>query len=561
MSTALGIIGVPQSRFKVSVNVSVAVVTATFSVISPDIIAYANISTSSCVSTYSINNSNIKSDSNVIVSECTANYSINPPVIKSNAIVIFDICTSIYSINTPTIYIATVVHPDVCLALYNCNSPIVPLPTIIVIQNANIAAYSIPSVTVHIPAIFSVSESTAAYSINNVSVIVEKYVNVDSCIAAYSVINPEIHANCTILINLCISNYSINSTNINAKSITNSTVCSSQYSINNPNLILGIIVYPTPCVAVYSIPTSIIQPDECIANYLIPDVTVYLLLTVHPTVCTANYSVISPILFNETIVSPASSMLEFYVSPYYKISSGGIPNYRDISKMPTLWLRKCNGHDYENERKLYRKLVTEAYNKFGVCMTYYIVSYDTQYDRIWGEDNDRRFIRRFDIMCYFPLQTEEKMWTKFAIEGIDNFSIFSSKNHFRTASTYGHTLVAGNIGRNTYPIYVPKDGDIIQSKYNKYLYEITNVKEESMMMHLSKTYTWEFVIKPFMDEHLSFDSATSASMSNIHSFVDTNDILGINSDVQSAFSAIEYAPKSCERDSGAGSGGLPFNGW
>ena len=258
-----------------------------------------------------------------------------------------------------------------------------------------------------------------------------------------------------------------------------------------------------------------------------------------------------------TYVLPASSILQLYTSPYYQVEAGGIANFLDTSDMPDEWLRKCDGQDYENERETYRDLTTEAYNKFGVCLTYYIVSYDTKYDKIWGEDNNRRFIRKFDIMGFYPLNTEEKMWTKFAIQGIDEFSIFVSKDHFRVACTYGDTKVVGNIGPGTYPIYVPKVGDVIQSLYNKYLYEITAIKEEAMMVHLSKRYVWELVVKPYMDEHLSLDPTTSASMGNVSAFVDTNpDILNVSNQAISAAAATAYKPKSCElspRD--------PFAGW
>jgi hypothetical protein len=274
----------------------------------------------------------------------------------------------------------------------------------------------------------------------------------------------------------------------------------------------------------------IIEPTTLSATYSIPDVTI-------------------PIYLNPSIMT-------LYVSPYYTVKSGGIPNWNTLSNMPNEWIRKCGGKDYSNEKQLYRKAVTEAYNRFGICMTYYIVSYDTAYDKIWGEDNDRRFVRKFDIMAYYPLNTEEKMWTKFAIQGIDNFSIFVSKDHFREACTYGNTVVPGNIGPDTYSTYVPKVGDVIQSKYNDYLYEVVTVKEESMMFHLDKHYVWELIVNPYKDMHLRLDAVTSASMNNLSADMNIADIFNIEQIVASAVSAVEYTPRSREmppRD--------PFGGW
>ena len=368
-----------------------------------------------------------------------------------------------------------------------------------------------------------------------------KTVHPTPCSATYSINTPAIKGKCNEFPSICSAVYSINNSDIICKANEFADVCTLTYTINSPTEYGKANTYPDICSASYEIVIPFFP--RATAN-------------VFPETTSAEYNILNVLAGSITYVRPAASTLIFYVSPYYQVEAGGIPNYRDISKMPTIWLRKCNGMDYENERKLYRKVTTEAYNKFGVCMIYYVVSYDTQYDKIWGEDNNRRYIRRFDIMCRFPLPTEEKMWTKFAIEGIDNFSIFCSKNHFRTASTYGNTLVAGNIGQGTYPIYVPKNGDVLQSKYNKYLYEIVTVKEEAMMVHLSKSYVWDFVIKPYMDEHISLDPTTSASMGPISPFVSPNDIFKVNPEAQQQAGVIDYTQKSCEISPPA-----PFDGW
>jgi len=256
-------------------------------------------------------------------------------------------------------------------------------------------------------------------------------------------------------------------------------------------------------------------------------------------------------------VQVSSSSIEIYVSPYFSIKAGGIPNYDAYDVMPTSWLRKYGGHDYSSERRLFKKLVTECYNLHGVELTYFITSYDTHYDRIWGEDCDRRFIRKFDFMAKYQLNTEEKMWTKFAIEGIDNFSIFVSKEHFRVASTFSDRRVRGNIGRSTYASVVPKSGDIIQSKYNNYLYEIITVKEEAMMPHLSKEYVWELIVSPFRDDHIKLDSATSASMDQISAYTNKDsDIFNIKDVLASAVSAVDYQPETDESDPRD-----PWGGW
>jgi hypothetical protein len=257
-----------------------------------------------------------------------------------------------------------------------------------------------------------------------------------------------------------------------------------------------------------------------------------------------------------TVVRPSASYSDSYVSPYYTVKSGGIPNYNKHSKMPSIWLRKCGGMDYDSERNMFRKNINEAYTKFGVPMVYFITTYDTTYDRIYGEDCDRRYTRRFEFKARFGLQTEESMWGKFARYGIDNFPLWVSKDHFRVMSTYGHDLVAGNIGKNTYPSVVPKEGDIIQSKYNKYLYEIISAKENDAQFHLSRHYVWDLTVKPYTNNSLSLDPDTSASMSEIIQYNNINDIFGISADLAAKIPDVEY-PTSADtvpvRD--------PFGGW
>ena len=82
---------------------------------------------------------------------------------------------------------------------------------------------------------------------------------------------------------------------------------------------------------------------------------------------------------------------------------------------------------YNNDKNLMAVVVNEAINKFGVCMEYYIITYNTNYDRIWGEDNNRCYIRSFEFMAKYDLPREDKIWTKFGIEGTDELTLWISK--------------------------------------------------------------------------------------------------------------------------------------
>lgn len=205
------------------------------------------------------------------------------------------------------------------------------------------------------------------------------------------------------------------------------------------------------------------------------------------------------------------SMLELPSASADQSISGAYLQYPDV---PNEYITKCvtsnyggSVGNYNNERELYDVMVTEAYNKHGVCMDFYVTSYNTSHDKIWGEDNNRQYVRRFEIMAFFNLPREERLWSKFGIEGMDSFSMYVSKRHFWEASQYNDVRT----NPNAFPPYIPKAGDYIFAKYNKYIYEIVEVKDEVMMNLLSKQHVWEFMVKPFKDGKIAVSPLTSAA--------------------------------------------------
>ena len=118
-------------------------------------------------------------------------------------------------------------------------------------------------------------------------------------------------------------------------------------------------------------------------------------------------------------------------------------------------------------------------------------------------------------MGWYQLPREEKLWAKFGIVGMDQFSVLVSKRHFKVASQFDFA-VNDPIG---YGEYIPKIGDIMLAQYNGYLYEIVDIKEETGMQLLSKQHIWEFIVKPYKDEHLSLSASTSATIGYIAPYV------------------------------------------
>ena len=224
-----------------------------------------------------------------------------------------------------------------------------------------------------------------------------------------------------------------------------------------------------------------------------------------------------------------------------------MPSYLDYDKVPNQWFTKtkrADGSDpYANERELFDLWITEAYNKMGVTLTYYAVSFDTSYDKLFGEDNDRRIARKFDFMAFYSLPREEKLWSKFGIEGMDSFSMFVSKRHFNTVSQYDFA----KDDPTTYNSYTPKIGDIINSQYNNYYYEITDVKEEAGMFLLSKQHVWELIVKPFRNEHFNLSASTSADMGAIGTIIDTEDPFNVKDFIKDNKDEVIYNPPPTEK--------------
>jgi len=204
--------------------------------------------------------------------------------------------------------------------------------------------------------------------------------------------------------------------------------------------------------------------------------------------------------------------------------------YDQFDDMPNGFITK-NTSEYDNERMLLDIITTEAYNKKGVESDFYIVSTDLQYDPIWGEDNDRRYVRKFKFFTYYTLPTEEKLWSNFGIEGLDNFSMFVTKRHFDAASKKEL-----NFGQDSFESYIPHIGDIIMTKYNKYIYEIVEVKEETSWLQ-SKQHIWEFIVKPYTDEHINTDAIDN---------LDSEDVVSENTNIEDRLDITE--PVNDERD-------------
>lgn len=154
---------------------------------------------------------------------------------------------------------------------------------------------------------------------------------------------------------------------------------------------------------------------------------------------------------------------------------------------------------YQNEKKLFDLFLTELYNTMGVPCNYYVTTYDTNATQIFGEDNNRRFIRKFQISPYYTLPREDRVWNLYGIQGTDSVVMYVSKRSFRCASL---------INNDPSTEYIPKIGDIIKANFNSFLFEITIVKDESAL-YLQSRHVWELTVVPYRNEHIDPSDLTT----------------------------------------------------
>lgn len=154
---------------------------------------------------------------------------------------------------------------------------------------------------------------------------------------------------------------------------------------------------------------------------------------------------------------------------------------------------------YANESKMIDELTTEAIAVSGVMGWFYVVDYSLQNERVFGEDNSRTVIRKFPFMFAIDgLPIDDKKWSKFGIEGMDNFHIQVAKTGFAQASM----MMADGV-TPAYKSRNPHVGDIIQSTHNNVFYRVLDVKDKADTM-LQRAHSFDCIVAPLEMAHHDF---------------------------------------------------------
>jgi hypothetical protein len=153
---------------------------------------------------------------------------------------------------------------------------------------------------------------------------------------------------------------------------------------------------------------------------------------------------------------------------------------------------------YSAETALMSSLTSEAYNKFGFTVEYYVKQISTKRDKIYGEDALENIVRRFKLSVY--TDNVPHMEKHYMIQGMtytDIVHLQCSIQHFKEASV--RTFITNEIA---YEEYYPKIGDLMYFPWNKTFYEIINVKTFSDgSSFLTTPITFEFIVKVWKPSH------------------------------------------------------------
>ena len=229
-------------------------------------------------------------------------------------------------------------------------------------------------------------------------------------------------------------------------------------------------------------------------------------------------------------------------------------NFDDKSRLRKSYFNYNGSSCYNNEKTLYNKLLSEAYNKHGVKCWYYFTDYSLTNDPIYAEDMDRHIVRKVPVMAYFELPPEDRISNFFGLEENDNYNLYISKEHLAATSTMAHNDSYGSTS-GTYAATTPKEGDLILSTHNNRLYEVLNVKDTEEMFLQSK-HSWNIAVQVWKDNHISLSATTSASMTTVSAFTDQDDYVKINDAVDTEKTDVLYTSGATEEPPKD-----PFAGW
>ena len=161
-----------------------------------------------------------------------------------------------------------------------------------------------------------------------------------------------------------------------------------------------------------------------------------------------------------------------FASEFKKIFSNSCQPQTDWNQ--PRYFDSLNNDCYGSEAALMASLTSEAYNKYGLSVYYFVKEHDTKFDPLYGEDQLENVKRRFALQVY--ADNIPQLQKQYQLQGMIYTEIVEVQctiQHFAEASRYDWKTE----NPTAYDSIVPKIGDLMYFKYSDLYYEVLNVKE------------------------------------------------------------------------------------
>jgi hypothetical protein len=228
--------------------------------------------------------------------------------------------------------------------------------------------------------------------------------------------------------------------------------------------------------------------------------------------------------------------------------------------VPNNWLHKGQ-EAYDSERHLLDHLNSEFVNLNGMVAEYYVTTYDKKYDLILGEDNQRRYIRKFDFMFFTDEMYEPDISNNpFGMWSDNSNTMDVAKIGFLAASTNASSgdteyidIKSGFTTNEDYVFdeYEPKIGDFVKVKSVGLWYEISSIKNRYTSLQGSSF--WQITIIP-MKKNNNIEVSDEAGQADVMENIDNVDkqrqedldLFNLNDQVDEMAKGVIYEEKEIE---------------
>jgi len=218
-----------------------------------------------------------------------------------------------------------------------------------------------------------------------------------------------------------------------------------------------------------------------------------------------------------------------FTSEFQKVFGNSCPPQTDWTQ--PRYFDSLNNDCYGSEAALLASLTSEAYNKFGFEVYYFVKEHDTKFDPLYGEDQLENVKRRFALQVY--TDNVPQLQKQYQLQGMiytETVTVQCTIQHFAEASKYDWKTE----NPNAYDSIVPKIGDLMYFKYSDLYYEVINVKDFAEgTTFLSTPITYQFILRVWRNSHENVDelNVNDDNMEHIRSYVELGETFNVDMDL------------------------------